>query len=86
VQSVYAHKRKAYKQRQCFHLVLNTIFTTRLPNFSIAINVDKSRVKHHVYPEINNSYSTRKTKRIAKLINLPMQHENIRKASKVYRT
>jgi hypothetical protein len=45
VQSVYAHDRKAYKQRQCFHLVLNTMFTTRLPNFSIAIKVDKSRVK-----------------------------------------
>jgi hypothetical protein len=45
VQGVYAHDRKAYKQRQCFHLVLNTMFTTRLPNFSIAIKVDKSRVK-----------------------------------------
>jgi hypothetical protein len=42
---VYAHERKASKQRQCFHLVLNTIFTTRLLNFSIAIKVDKSRVK-----------------------------------------
>jgi hypothetical protein len=45
VQGVYADDRKAYKQRQCFHLVLNTMFTTRLPNFSIAIKVDKSRVK-----------------------------------------
>jgi hypothetical protein len=42
---VYAHDRKAYKQRQCFHLVLNTMFTTRLPNFSIDTKVDKSRVK-----------------------------------------
>jgi hypothetical protein len=45
VQGVYAHDRKSYKQRQCFHIVLNTVFTTRLPNFSIAIKVDKSRVK-----------------------------------------
>jgi hypothetical protein len=45
LQSVYAHDRKAYKQRQCFQLVLNTMFTTRLPNLSIAIKVDKSRVK-----------------------------------------
>jgi hypothetical protein len=29
----------------CFHLVLNTMFTTRLPNFSIAIKVYLSRVK-----------------------------------------
>jgi hypothetical protein len=45
VQGVYAHDMKAYKQRQCFYLVLNTMFTTRLPNLSIAIKVDKSRVK-----------------------------------------
>jgi hypothetical protein len=45
VQGVYAHERRAYKQRQRFHLVLNTMFTTRLPNFSIAIKVDKSRIK-----------------------------------------
>jgi hypothetical protein len=45
VQGVYAHDRKAYKQRQSFHLVLNTMFTTRLLNFLIAIKVDKSRVK-----------------------------------------
>jgi hypothetical protein len=45
VQGVYAHDRKTYKQRQCFHLVLNTMFITRLLNFSIAIKVDKSRVK-----------------------------------------
>jgi hypothetical protein len=45
VQDVYPHERKEYKQRQCFHLVLNTMFTTRLLNFSIAIKVDISRVK-----------------------------------------
>jgi hypothetical protein len=45
VQGVYAYDRKAYKQRQSFHLVLNTMFTTRSPNFSIDIKVDKSRVK-----------------------------------------
>jgi hypothetical protein len=28
-----------------FHLVLNTMFTTSLLNFSIAIKVDKFRVK-----------------------------------------
>jgi hypothetical protein len=49
VQGVYAHDRKAYKQRQCFHLVLNTMFTTRLPNFSIAIKVYYQGLKHHVY-------------------------------------
>jgi hypothetical protein len=45
VQGVSAHDWKAYKQRQCFHLVLNTMFTTRLPNFSIVIKIDKSSVR-----------------------------------------
>jgi hypothetical protein len=45
VQGVYAHESKEYKQRQCFHLVLDTMFITRLPNFSIVVKIYLSRVK-----------------------------------------
>jgi hypothetical protein len=39
------NERKAYKQIQCLHLVLNTMFTTSLPNSSIAIKIYLSKVK-----------------------------------------
>jgi hypothetical protein len=67
-----ANVRKAYKQRQCLHLVLDTMFTTMFPNSSIAIKVYLSKVKTPCLSKINNSYSIRKIKLNAKFIYQPM--------------
>jgi hypothetical protein len=40
-----ANEKKAYKQSQSLHLVLDTMFTTRLSNSSIAIKIYLSKVK-----------------------------------------
>jgi hypothetical protein len=65
------NERKAYKQRQCLHLVLNPIFTTSLPNSSIVIKIYLSKVKTPCL-SLDNFYSTRKINLNAKFIYQPM--------------
>ena len=70
--SVNANERKVYKQRQCLHLDLNTMFTTRLPNFSIATKTYLTKVKTPCLSQDQKAFiAQEKIKRIAKLINQP---------------
>jgi hypothetical protein len=67
---VHAHERKIYKQKQCLHLVLNIIFTIRLPKSSIAKKDSFNKGQNTmIIPRSINFFNTRKIRRIAKLMN-----------------